>query len=533
MKHLQKTLIGLFTALNFMCLNAQNQIIQTSFTPDPAPMVYNDTVYLYTGEDAEGATYFTMPRWRVYSSTDMVNWTDLGSPLSCKDFDWTVENTAWASQCIERNGKFYWYVCCEYPGKWHTVTVAVADHPAGPYKDVLGKPLVGIGEVGEIDPTVYIDDNGQAYLYWGDNKLQYVLLNEDMISYDETVGVVDVIPLGTYSDNKPVSEEMLAAFGPKFEEGPWFYKRDNLYYMLYAAGGVPEDLSYSVSESPVGPWVYKGKIMPVGDMNKSFTNHCGVIDFKGNSYFFYHTGGLPGGGGFSRSTCVEQFEYNDDGTIPQISITKYGVKNSVGEVNPYERVEGETIAWSVGLKTKGNVETGVCVTNISNNDYIKVRDVNFGETGPSVFKAYVASGVTNSEIELRIGSVTGEIIGTLPVSYTGGVDMWMLRTATVKSVTGVQDLYLIFKGDVQVSNLFDLDYWMFEEKNDVKELISINASADKYKLDLSEGLNSAGFIVTANYSDGTSEDITSAVAITPNINDIATVENGKIGRAHV
>ena len=192
MKHLQKTLIGLFTALNFMCLNAQNPIIQTSFTPDPAPMVYNDTVYLYTGEDAEGATYFTMPRWRVYSSTDMVNWTDLGSPLSCKDFDWTVENTAWASQCIERNGKFYWYVCCEYPGKWHTVTVAVADHPAGPYKDVLGKPLVGIGEVGEIDPTVYIDDDGQAYLYWGNNKLQYVLLNEDMISYDETVGVVEI-----------------------------------------------------------------------------------------------------------------------------------------------------------------------------------------------------------------------------------------------------------------------------------------------------------------------------------------------------
>ena len=196
---------------------ADNPVVQTNFTPDPAPMVSGDRVYLYTGHDEDNASYFEMYEWQVYSSADMVNWTDHGSPLSYKDFSWTLPNSAWAAQCIERNGKFYWYVCCEYPGHWHVVGVAVSDSPTGPFHDPIGKPLVYTGDMGDIDPTVFIDDDGQAYLYWGNGKLYYVKLNDDMISYDETVGIVPVIPGGTYGEGKVVPQAIIDAFGPKFE----------------------------------------------------------------------------------------------------------------------------------------------------------------------------------------------------------------------------------------------------------------------------------------------------------------------------
>src|SRR5690606_8061286 len=105
---------------------------------------------------------------------------------------------------------------------------------------------------------------------------------------------------------------------------PWFYKRKNQYYLMYAGmtnGG--ECLSYSMSNNPVGPWLYKGKIMTEQPTN-SFTNHGGIIDYKGKSYLFYHTGLLPGGGSYGRSTAIEEFKYNDDGTIPLITITAKG-----------------------------------------------------------------------------------------------------------------------------------------------------------------------------------------------------------------
>src|ERR1035437_7456208 len=93
-------------------INAENPIIQTHFTPDPAPMVYNGAVYMYTGDDIPGTNFFYMTKWRVSSSTDMVNWTDHGVPLALESFSW-AKDRAWASQCIERNGKFYWYICAQ------------------------------------------------------------------------------------------------------------------------------------------------------------------------------------------------------------------------------------------------------------------------------------------------------------------------------------------------------------------------------------------------------------------------------------
>jgi hypothetical protein len=159
---------------------ADNPIVQTIYTADPAPLVHNGRVYLYTGHDEDGSTNFTMKEWRVWSSADMVNWTDHGSPLSLANFSWASAN-AWAGQAIFRNGKFYWYVPMTRAASGRmAIGVGVSDDPTGPFIDALGHPLV---EHGEFDPTVFIDSNGQAYLYWGNPDLWYVTLNADMISF--------------------------------------------------------------------------------------------------------------------------------------------------------------------------------------------------------------------------------------------------------------------------------------------------------------------------------------------------------------
>lgn len=438
-------------------LSAQNPIVQTYFTADPAPMVYDGTVYLYTSHDEDSTVnnFFTMYDWRCYSSKDMVNWTDHGAVASLKNFAWcTKTNGAWAPQCVARNGKFYLYVPIHGEG----ISVLVSDSPTGPFTDPVGKRLVESDHIWQdIDPTVFVDDDGQAYLYWGNPSLWYVKLNKDMISYDTTIG-----------KNGVVSVEMTAeAFGSKagrdgkpgttYTEGPWFYKRNSLYYMIYAAEGIPEYISYSTANSPEGPWTYKGQIMKRAD-HLAFTNHAGIIDFKGNSYIFYHDQDLSKGQGFKRSVSVEQFTYNADGSIPLITPTKEGVTKSVANLDPYKKVEAETIAFSEGLKTASDSKTGVYVTKIENGDYLKVRSVDFAK-GAKTFEASVASASAGGKIEIRLGDRNGELLGTIDVKNTGGLQKWATVKGKVKKVTGVQDICLVFKGGE--GELFNFDWWAF------------------------------------------------------------------------
>ena len=198
-----------------------NPIVQTLYTTDPAPMVYRDRVYVYTGHDEEGAKNYVMKDWRCFSSTDMVNWTDHGSVLSLKDFSW-VKSDAWAGQCIERDGKFYYYVPMTQKAGGGSIGVAVSDSPTGPFHDALGHPLVKTG-LGDIDPTVYIDGDGQAYLYWGNPHLFHVKLNKDMISFDTSIGWKGVVEV-------PLSHEGFGVGNGRswipratlYEAGPWF-----------------------------------------------------------------------------------------------------------------------------------------------------------------------------------------------------------------------------------------------------------------------------------------------------------------------
>ena len=451
---------------------AQNPFVQTWCTSDPAPMVHNGTMYVYTGHDEDGADFFWMQEWRVYSTQDMVNWQDHGSPLALETFSW-ADDRAWAGQTIERDGKFYWYICAHSKiSNGMAIGVAVSDSPTGPFKDALGKPLFENGSWDHIDPTVMIDDDGQAWLMWGNPQCYYLKLNRDMISYEGELGK---LPMTEEAFGGPMMKEREKGktYKDSYVEGPWLTKRNGTYQLLYAAGGVPEHISYSTAPSPTGPWKYAGEIMPLCDTN-SFTNHCGVADYKGHSYFFYHTGKLPNGGGFGRSVAVEEFKYNADGCFPKIMPTDAGVK-PVGVFNPYRKVEAETMAFSKGVKTEQNDEVGVYVSDIHNGDYIKLQNVAFANKYPRTFTARVASGLRGGQIEIHLDSISGRCLGTLNVPGTGGWEKWQTITvdldystitdidAPIRTISGLNlpataDVYLVFKGR-KGPKLFNFDWW--------------------------------------------------------------------------
>ena len=439
-----------------MNAKAQNPFVQTWCTSDPAPMVHNGTMYVYTGHDEDGADFFWMQEWRVYSTQDMVNWQDHGSPLALESVSW-ADDRAWASQTIERDGKFYWYICAHSKiSNGMAIGVAVSDSPTGPFKDALGKPLFENGSWDHIDPTVMIDDDGQAWLMWGNPQVYYLKLNRDMISYEGELGK---LPMTEEAFGGPMMKEREKGkkYKDSYVEGPWLTKRNGVYQLLYAAGGVPEHISYSTAPSPLGPWKYAGEIMPLCDTN-SFTNHCGVADYKGHSYFFYHTGKLPQGGGFGRSVAVEEFKYNADGSFPTIMPTDEGVK-PVAEFNPYRKVEAETMAFSKGVKTEQNDEVGVYVSDIHNGDYIKLQNVCFCNKLPRTFTARVASGLRGGQIEVRIDSLKGQLLCRLEVPATGGWEKWQTLTADfTELVKGRHDLYLVFTGR-KGPKLFNFDWW--------------------------------------------------------------------------
>lgn len=290
-----------------------NPIIRNTFTADPTVLVHEDTVYLYTGHDTppRGVDEYVMKDWLCFSSTDLLNWREHPCPLSASDFSW-AKGDAFASQVIERNQKFYWYVAVSHermPGA--AIGVAVADRPSGPFRDAIGRALISHDMIpptanlkANLDPTVLVDDDGQAYLIWGNGTCYFVRLKNDMVTTDGPVSIISL---------------------PKFSEGAHIHKRGKWYYLSYGYD-MPEKIGYAMSTDILGPWRFIGIINEVPENCE--TNRPAILDYKGRSYLFYHNGALKGGGSHRRSVCIDYLYYNDDGTIKPVKMTTKGVEST-------------------------------------------------------------------------------------------------------------------------------------------------------------------------------------------------------------
>jgi beta-xylosidase len=295
---------------------AANPIITSIYTADPAPLVVGGTMYVYAGRDEApaGGGNFVMREWHVLSSTDAANWTDNGARANIATFPWAGAD-AWAGEVEPRNGKYYWYTSVNGNGAgWMNIGVAVGDSPLGPFTDAKGGPLISDSTPNSsglnIDPTVFVDDDGQAYMYWGGYWApRAVRLASNMV---DTVGSV-VTPTGLTN----------------YWEAPWMFKRNGLYYMMYAANDTNGCVTnsnyacqrYATATNPMGPWTHRGIVL--GQVS-STTNHAGVVEFNGQWYIVYHNANAPGGGNFRRSVAVDRLYFNADGTIQQVVQTATG-----------------------------------------------------------------------------------------------------------------------------------------------------------------------------------------------------------------
>jgi hypothetical protein len=298
---------------------------------------------------------------------------------------------------------------------------------------------------------VLIDDDGQAYMYWGNPNLYSVKLGKDMISLAGPIV------------KHPKIED--------YQEGPWIWKHDGHYYLAFASTCCPEGIGYAMSDGPEGPWEYKGHIMDHTVRTRG--NHPGIIEFKGQSYVFGLNYDIMHLKTFAhaeqRSVSMAPMYYNEDGTIKEVPYFLDNVVEQVADFDPMRRVEAETMAWGYGLKTSyldtdfeyteedGYQPRNMYVHDIDDGEYILLKGVEFGRKGAKKFLASVGSDGYGT-ISIYLDSRDGAPAAVVPVKATGGKTNFSLLTTRFKRrIRGKHDLYLVFNGGGK--DLFTFDWW--------------------------------------------------------------------------
>nr|AGS52795.1 alpha-N-arabinofuranosidase [uncultured bacterium contig00184] len=456
---------------------AENPIINQKYTADPNAIVWNDRLYVYCSYDnnnpADGG--YDIKAYTLVSTDDMANWTDHGEVFRVPR-DLSVNNQAYAPGAAVKDGKVYLYV----PDGGSKIGAAYADRPEGPFEG--GKSLITGNATNNtnvpwlFDPMGFVDDDGQGYIYFGGGpsdgnpgpgqNLRGAKLNSDMMSVQ--------YPATTISDTR-------CSF-----EAAYVHKRGSTYYFSYStnfscntAGVSDGTIAYLTSNNPLTGFAYKGIML--GGTNGN--NHASPVEYKDKWYLFYHDRKLksktnanerPAGittDGEKRSVAVDILEYESNGNIKQVTMTDLGPAQ-IKNLNPFDTVRAVTINTMFGISTMaspgGNGNEGgtgkegkQILSEISNNDWIRVKGVDFG-SGATKFKVWAAAASGSSgSIELRKGSNTGDLIGTCNIASTGNWTTWSMFECDVANAAGVVNyLYLVFKGSS--SELFRLDKYIFE-----------------------------------------------------------------------
>lgn len=319
------------------------------FVPDSEGREMPDgRLYVYGSYDISGADRYCSDVLHAFSTDDLVNWTDHGVIFRCSDIPWAEPGCSlFAPDCIHRDGKYYLYFCLSNESE----DVAVADHPWGPFTD---PQPIHIANGDGIDPAVFIDDDGQAYYYWGQYSLRAARLNSDMRTLD------------TASITRCLIDEKRHGF----HEGASVRKHNGLYYLVFSDinRGRPTCLGYAVSRSPLGPFEYKGIIIDnTGCDPETWNNHGSIAPYKGQWYVFYHRSSQRSR--YSRRLCIEPISFTEDGLIPEVLPTTQGAEpplhpgmiaaadacrlagnGSKSHIRPDERCPGEEVVAAVSSK---------------------------------------------------------------------------------------------------------------------------------------------------------------------------------------
>ncbi|WAM36100.1 family 43 glycosylhydrolase [Caldicellulosiruptor acetigenus] len=457
-----------------------NPLIAHKFGADPAVLVYKDRVYVYLTNDIleydengniKDNTYSKINKITVISSDDLVNWTDHGEievagPNGAAK--WATQSWAPSIAYKKINGKdkFFLYFANNASG----IGVLTSDSPIGPWKDPIGRPLIsrftpGVeGVVWLFDPAVLVDDDGKAYIYFGGgvpqgqdampNTARVMQLGDDMIS---VVGEAKTIPAPFMFEDSGINKI----------NGVYYYSYCTNFYSGPRPQGSPPAgvIAYMTSKNPMGPWEYKGVILnnPGYFFGVGGNNHHQIFQFRGKWYIAYHAQTLAKDMGAAkgyRSPHINEL-YIEGNKIKEV-IADYKGVNQIKFVDPYKTVEAETFAWCAGISTKkANASNNMCLTGIDSGDWIALSKVDFGNIGPKKFEAMVSNINGKGYVEIKIDSVDGRTIAVAEVQpQNSSSSQWVKVEAKVENVTGVHDLYFVFKGE-NGSNLFYMDCWRF------------------------------------------------------------------------
>ncbi|RZL31896.1 MAG: carbohydrate-binding protein [Pedobacter sp.] len=438
-----------FSGLILICntSNAQNPLINSQFTADPTARVFNNRVYVYPSHDilakkGKGRIgWFAMEDYHVFSSANLTDWTDHGMIVTQNEVPWVKPDSysMWAPDCIERNGKYYFYFPSNPKdtvtyGKGFTIGVAVADKPEGPFKPE-SNPIKGVRG---IDPNVFIDKDGQAYLYWSGGNIYAAKLKPNMLELDSEIKTLADLPT------------------KGLKEGPFMFERNGIYYLTYPhVENKIERLEYAISNNPLGPFKFTGVIMDESETG-CWTNHHSMIEFKNQWYLFYHHNDYSPNFDKARSIRTDSLSFNVDRTIKKVIPTFRGIGIS-DAIKPIQIDRYSKISEGVKIEFLDTASTfkGWKTIFSQKEAWLQYNSINFGEKPLRQIK-FMAKANDGAVVELRSGSVNGTLIAEIKIAKSEELKEFKTKVSNVQK--GIQHLFVVMKSGGEA----EIDWILFE-----------------------------------------------------------------------
>jgi len=480
---MRKTLLStVVLCLAASAVQAQNPIIRDQFTADPTARVFNNKVYLYPSHDivppaGQRQDWFCMEDYHVFSSENLTDWTDHGVIVTQNKVPWVRPDSysMWAPDCVERNGKYYFYFpSAPKDGRGFGIGVAVADRPEGPFI-CEPEPIKGISG---IDPCVLQASDGNAYIFWGAGRCAKLKPNMKELADDTPK---EKVKFGN-REFEMYGVNCLKDLPNRQAEGPFAFEYNGNYYLTYPyVRENTEVLGYAMSKNPMGPYEYKGLIMPEHE-NGCWTNHHSIINYKGQWYLFYHQNAFSPRDDKRRSVQIDKLFFNPDGTIKEVKKTMRGVGvNKATEKIEIDRYSTASSDVTTSLIDTVNTFRGYQASLPKKGSWLHYADVDFSPITDAYLIVNAKAG-GNTEFCVREKNAKGKVIARVTMNVVTQMgqfrrdqsNQWLTQTVNLEYVPkGVTDLCVTCEGDAEVS----INWVQFKNRNSYFQPVAANAAA--------------------------------------------------------